>query len=170
MRRKNVFWLVLIVIGSFLVACTFEAGFSPLATAPMCGDVPCDLTLTAAANQSFSAIPTYTAIPGVTVLPSADNVGWGAVHGKIIDAVTGQPVDGAQVTCEHVSAGSPYPCAGVTWTNADGIYSFVPVYFQKADKIILRVELTGYENLVLEQANFTFPDMNADLGLFPGRG
>jgi hypothetical protein len=58
----------------------------------------------------------------------------------------------------------------VTWTNAAGIYSFVPVYFKKADKIILRVELTGCQNLVLEQANFTFPDTNADLGLFPVAG
>jgi hypothetical protein len=134
---------------------------------PMCGDVPCDLTLTAVASVTMGAIPTYTSIPDVTIPPSVDNVGWGAVHGKIVDAVTGQPVDGAQVTCEHVSAGSPYPCAGVTWTNADGIYSFVPVYFQKTDKIILHVELAGYENLVLEQANFTAPDMNADLGLVP---
>lgn len=136
---------------------------------PSCnGTCPEDsLTLTAAMGLTFAAIPSNTPPPWATIYPTAGDLGWGSVYGTIVDGHTGSPLEGATVECEHFSYTSPYRCEGITTTNSDGIYSFTPVYFHDTDKITLLVEAPGYTPLRFEQAFFTRPEFQANLGLFP---
>jgi hypothetical protein len=106
----------------------------------------------------------------MTVFPSAGDLGWGSVYGKVIDSVTGNPVANAEIRCGHFSYSSPENarCRGVTWTNNDGIYSFTPVFFHDTDVITLNVNAPGYKLLEFRQAFFTIPALKADLALDPG--
>jgi hypothetical protein len=147
------------------MALTLEA----ISPTPTCdGLCPTDsMAATAAMALTFAAIPSNTPPAGVTVIPVAGDLGWGAVYGVIADGVTNLPIEGARVRCEHFSYTSQYPCHGVTTTNGDGIYSFVPVYFHDTDRITLIVEAPGYTPLHFEEESFTRPEFHADLGLFP---
>ena len=113
--------------------------------------------------------PTSSNTPPVegTAIPIPGDLGWGAVHGKIVDGVTSLPIEEAMVKCEHSSYTSPSLCKGVTTTNGDGMYSFESVFFHDTDRITLLVEAHGYTPLRFEQSFFTQPDFRADLKLFP---
>ncbi len=134
-----------------------------------------DYTATAAADAATCAWPcpndslTLTADASLTLRPMTGDLGWGAVHGKITDSTTGLPVSNAKITCAHSSytvAGNGR-CSGTTWTNEEGIYSFVPVSFHDTDVITLVVDAPGYKHLEFQQPFFTFPELIADLGLEP---
>ena len=129
---------------------------TPITETPVCpsGNCPSDsLTVTA-----------------VTVVSLPGDLGWGKVHGKIVDGNTSLPIEGALVKCEHSSYSSPYRCNGTAPTNAEGFYTFDPVFFHDTDRIILTVEAPGYASLRFEKAFFTQPDFRADLSLFPSTG
>ena len=95
------------------------------------------------------------------------DLGWGRVEGKIVDAVTGLPISGANVTCAHSSYTSPVPCSGTATTNADGFYYFVNVFFHDTDTIKLTVEATGYQPQEFSQTAFTTSGMEANISLSP---
>jgi len=134
---------------------------------------PCpgdSLTLTAVMAETFAAIPSNTPPPWATIFPSAGDLGWGAVQGRIVDGSTSLPIEGATVTCEHFSYTSPYLCNGTTTTTANGIYGFGPVFFHGMDRITLLVEAPGYTSLRFEQIISALADTHLDLGLFPSAG
>jgi hypothetical protein len=133
----------------------------------LCPDVAS--TATAIMALTFAAIPTSTPPPWATIIPATGDLGWGSIHGTITDGATSLPLEGVTVTCEHVSATSPYLCNGVTTTNSDGIYVFMPVFFNEADRITLTVEAPGYTSLRFELGDALIPpaDFRTDLGLFP---
>jgi len=115
-------------------------------------------------------IAALTATKGssVSVPPSAGDLGWGKIHGKITDAVTGAPIAGATVMCSHNSYTSPARCSGSTTTNADGMFIFDNVFFHDTDTIKLIVQAAGYQPKEISRASFTLPDMEADIYLnFP---
>lgn len=119
---------------------------TPITETPVCpsGNCPSDsLTVTA-----------------VTVVSLPGDLGWGKVHGKIVDGNTSLPIEGALVKCEHSSYSSPYRCNGTAPTNAEGFYTFDPVFFHDTDRIILTVEAPGYASLRFEKAFFTQPDFH----------
>ena len=141
---------------------------TPGATCPT-EDWPCPsdrVTLTAEMATRMAGTPSNTPPAGVTISPMPGDLGWGAVYGKITDGVTARPIGGAMVECEHFSYTSPSPCKGITTTNAEGLYSFVPVFFHDTDRIVLLIEAPGYSPLRFEQSFFTRPEFHADLGLF----
>ncbi len=157
------------------VPLTDAATLVPMTATSLCPpeNWPCpndSLTLTAAMATGLAATPSRTPPPWATIVPSVGDLGWGAVYGKIIDGNTLLPIEGATVRCEHFSYTSPYRCSGVATTNADGLYSFVPVFFHDTDRITLFVEAPGYMPLRYEQSFFTYPELRADLGLFPSAG
>jgi hypothetical protein len=123
--------------------------------------------LTAQVGLTLAAIPSLTPPPWGTVIPIAGDLGWGSVYGKITDGASNLPIEGATVKCEHFSYTSPYLCNGVTTTNEDGVFAFLPVFFHDTDSITLRVEAPGYIPLKFEQKFFTQPKFQVDLGLFP---
>jgi hypothetical protein len=145
------------------------------APAPACRpeDFPCpsdSLTLTASMATAFAATPSNTPPAGVTVVPIAGDLGWGAVYGVIADGLTNLPIEDATVRCRQTSYTSPAPCDAVTTTNSEGVYSFSPVFFHDTDRITLIVEAPGYIPLEFKQEWFAQPEFHADLGLFPVDG
>ena len=102
-----------------------------------------------------------------TVIPIVGDLGWGSVYGRLTDGITNLPIAGAIVRCEQFSYRSPLPCMGSTTTDADGKYTFAPVFFHDTDRIILAVEAPGYEPLRLEKSFFTQPYFHTDLVLLP---
>jgi carboxypeptidase family protein len=97
----------------------------------------------------------------------AGDLGWGTIHGKIVNAVTGSPIVGAVVTCAHASYTSPAPCSGTATTNAQGLYVFGNVFFHDTDTVRLTVQAGGYQPKEMSQASFTFNDMEANISLTP---
>ena len=161
---------VVVEVATRTPSATIEPTFTAMLTdTPICdGLCPEDsLTMTAAMGSTLDAIPSNTPPPWATIIPSAGDLGWGSVYGTIVDAVTGLPLEGATVTCEHFSYTSPYLCDGITTTNSDGIHAFSEVFFRDTDRITLLVEAPGYAPLRSEQAFFTRPELHANLGLFP---
>jgi hypothetical protein len=113
-----------------------------------------------AANRTAAqSTTTQQLIPG--------DLGWGAVHGKITDAVTGAPIADATVTCEQHSYTSSSVCSGSFTTNANGEYSFNTVFFHDTDTIKLTVQAEGYETKEISQSFFTYNDWEANIGLNP---
>ena len=123
----------------------------------------------ATATSTSSPIP-LTDTPPAELTAVAGDLGWGTIHGKIIDGNTGLPIAGARVKCEHVSYTSPSRCRGTVTTDAEGLYVFEPIFFHDTDQIMLLVEAPGYAPAHFEQSFFTFPDLRADLSLFPPAG
>jgi hypothetical protein len=99
--------------------------------------------------------------------PIAGDLGVGQIHGKLTDAVTGAPVVGAVVTCQHHSySSSPQGiCTGTATTDADGMYVFENVFFHDTDSITLTIEANGYLPQEISQTFFTTNDMVADWAL-----
>lgn len=129
-----------------------------------------ETAMTAAVSETLATTPSTTPPVGVTVAPVPGDLGWGAVHGKIIDGVTNLPIEGAIVKCEHFSYTSPSLCKGITTTNGEGLYVFLNVFFHDTDRITLIVEAPDYTLLRFEQSFFTQPDFHADLKLFSSTG
>jgi len=113
-----------------------------------------DLTNMTTEKSSSVAAPL---IPG--------DLGWGKIHGRIIDAATGAPIAGAIVTCSHSSYTSPVTCSGSTTTNADGIYIFGNVFFHDTDTIHLNFEAERYQTQEITQSAFTMADMETDIAM-----
>ena len=103
------------------------------------------------------------------VTPVPGDLGWGDIHGKVIDAATGASIAGATVICEHHSYTSTAPalCSGSVITNADGLYVFERVFFHDTDTIKLIVQATGYQDHETLMTSFTFPDIETNLSLNP---
>src|SRR5512144_624868 len=93
---------------------------------------------TGTATSTSSPISITDAPPAdVTVTPLPGDLGLGKVHGRIIDGITGLPIAGATLKCEHVSYTSPSRCSGIVTTNAEGLYVFENVFFHDTDRITL---------------------------------
>lgn len=152
------------------VTSTFTPAYSLTLTAEAATLSSIETAITAATNETPAVTPTFTPPAGVTVVPVPGDLGWGAVYGKVLDGTTSLPIEGATVRCEHFSYTSPFPCRGISPTNADGIYSFVPVFFHDTDRITLIVEAPGYAPFRFEQSFFTQPGLHMDLELFPATG
>ena len=111
--------------------------------------------------------PTVATMPVTTdtPLPIAGDLGWGKIHGKVTDAVTGSAVVGAKVTCSHHSFTSPKTCSGNVTTDEDGIYIFDQIFFHDTDSVQLIVQTPGYQKQEIMQTFFTMPDMQANVAL-----
>ena len=108
-----------------------------------------------------SETPEFTA----TTPAIAGDLGWGTIHGKVTDAITGVPIVKAKITCDHLSYTSTARCQGDTFTDIDGNYFFTNVFFHDTDTIQLRVEALGYEPKEFEQTFFIFPELISDFAL-----
>ena len=100
----------------------------------------------------------------------AGDLGWGRIHGRITDAATGAPIEGATVTCSHSSYTSPVTCSGSATTNADGffvLFEFEYVFFHDTDTIRLTIEAPGYQQQEITQTSFTMADMETNVALTP---
>jgi len=95
----------------------------------------------------------------------AGDLGWGTIHGMIIDSVTHAPVDGAIVSCEHHSYTSPVTCSGTATTNAQGIYTFGNVFFHDTDTVKLTVQVNGYQEFEYTQNFFSRNDLEANISV-----
>lgn len=102
---------------------------------------------------------------GVTATLSVGDLGWGDIHGRITDAVTGSPIAGAVVTCEHHSYTSPVTCAGSVTTIADGTFRFERIFFHDTDTVKLTVRAAGYQPVEISQAAFTMPGLEVNTAL-----
>lgn len=100
-------------------------------------------------------------------LPAAGDLGWGIIHGKVTDAVTGAPIAAAAVRCEHSSYTSPATCSAIMTTNPDGTYVFENIFFHDTDIVKLTVQATGYQPEEISQTAFTTNDMEANIALNP---
>lgn len=146
---------------------TLTAQMEPVLAITLTKIMLTDTTLTAAMGSTLAAIPPNTPPPWATIVPVTGDLGWGSIYGTIIDGASGLPLNGATVKCEHFSYTSPYLCNGTAITDEDGNYAFTDVFFHDTDHITLFVEAPGYVPLRFEQDFFTWPEFNANLGLFP---
>ena len=114
---------------------------------------------------------TATQSSPVGITPNPGDLGWGNVHGKVMDALTGTPIGGATVTCEHHSyiSAAPALCSGSVITNADGSYVFERVFFHDTDTINLTFQAAGYQSLGTGSTGFTINDMEGNISLSPYR-
>lgn len=129
------------------------------------------LSLTACNLPRITSTPTptptntATSTPSIsTPLPTGD-LGWGSVRGRITNEATGAPIDHARVICEHHSFTSPSLCDGETFTDQDGNYYFINVYFHDTDTIRLQVIAAGYEPQEFKQTFFTQPELVTNFAL-----
>ncbi|MCE9646342.1 MAG: carboxypeptidase-like regulatory domain-containing protein [Chloroflexi bacterium] len=109
--------------------------------------------------ESSSPLATPTFLVG--------DLGWGAIHGKVTDSVTGLPIPGAIVTCRHSSYTSPSLCNTSTVTEKDGIYTFPENFFHDTDRVHLEVQAKGYVTQSLDVNFLISPWLNADFTLTP---
>lgn len=117
-------------------------------------------------TQITFEIQPVTQLPASTP-PLAGNLGWGSIHGKITDAITGVPIAGATVTCEHHSYTSTATCSGTATTNAEGVYLFENVFFHDTDRVRLAIQAEGYQPEEISQTSFIQNDMEANISLVP---
>jgi len=98
---------------------------------------------------------------------SVGDLGWGAIHGVVTDAVTGNAIVDALVTCEHSSYTSTAPatCSGSIETDISGGYVFQRVFFHDTDTIKLTVSAPGYQSQKIVRSSFTQADMEYDFSL-----
>ncbi|HMB24172.1 MAG: hypothetical protein ACM33V_04460, partial [Chloroflexota bacterium] len=141
---------------------------APLTSTP--SSLPFIETPTVMMDITSAAVHTSTPSTGMTITPLVGDLGWGSVHGKVTDGVANLSIAGAVVKCEHISYNSYPHCNGTTTANEEGEYAFGHVFFHDTDRIILIVEVPGYEPLRLEKSFFTQPDFQADLSLVPPTG
>ncbi|HET9908051.1 MAG TPA: carboxypeptidase regulatory-like domain-containing protein [Anaerolineales bacterium] len=99
-----------------------------------------------------------------TPVPAGD-LGFGKIHGKVTDDVTGAPIAGAVITCEHHSFTSPATRSGTAMTDANGMYKFENVYFHDTDTIKLTVQATGYQTQEISSAFFRMAELEANVTL-----
>ena len=101
-----------------------------------------------------SETPEFT----VTTPAIAGDLGWGTIHGKVTDAITGVPIVKAKITCDHFSYTSTARCQGDTFTDIDGNYFFTNIFFHDTDKIQLRLDGLSYEPKAFILSFFRFPE------------
>jgi hypothetical protein len=169
MKRKIALFCILAGL-LLLASCRLDNRVvpTPLGTPtvePAC-EWPCasDLaTMTAEMALTFTAQPRiFTPTPTWAV----GDLGWGQVRGMVRDTLTGAPVAGAWVTCEHFSYNTYYKhCSGKAATNIDGSFVFENVFFHDTDRITLTVELPGYVTQVFHQDFFTQPTLVVNISL-----
>ena len=95
------------------------------------------------------------------------DLGWGRLHGKVVDVVTGQPIVGATVTCQHSSYISPATCSETATTNVQGTYIFEAAFFHDTDTIKLTVQAEGYQpqEMTRSASEFLVTDIEMDFSL-----
>jgi hypothetical protein len=102
-----------------------------------------------------------------TVIWVVGDLGWGRVTGHVNDAITGEPIPGAIVTCEHFSYKSPALCQGSTTTDANGDFVFEYVFFHDTDRMTIRAEAPNFVSQTYTQEFFTQPEFYTNLYLMP---
>jgi hypothetical protein len=126
----------------------------------------CDVNQSLLGVYSFDLLSLKADRGSVTSAPLiVGDLGWGTIHGKVLDVATGEPVIGATVTCQHSSYTSPTPCSGTVITNAQGMYTFMNVFFHDTDTVKLTVQASGYQTQEITQTAFTVADMEKDVSL-----
>ncbi|MEP6896585.1 MAG: carboxypeptidase-like regulatory domain-containing protein, partial [Chloroflexota bacterium] len=110
-------------------------------------------------------IKNATNVSAGTASPTSGDLGWGTIHGKVTNAVTGAPIIGALVSCSHNSYTSPHPCSGTVVTDANGMYVFAAIFFRDTDTIKLTVQALGYQTQEITKSAFTTPDMEENFSL-----
>jgi hypothetical protein len=162
----------LIIVVLFFIFLALAIAFFTIRTLFMPQDqeralVPCAMPCTPDSAYLTAVISASTPPANVSIFPEVGDLGWGAVHGQVTDAVTGQPMEGVKVQCLHSSLHEEYSCEGTTVTDAEGHYIFAPVYFNSRDYISLIFEAPGYVQERLEEGPMAAPDVPADAGLYP---
>ena len=99
--------------------------------------------------------------------PIMGDLGWGTIFGRITDVLTGAPIAGALVNCQHSSYTSPATCSGNVTTNADGTFVFRNVYFHDTDTIKLTVQADGYQSQEFTQSAVTLNNVEKNFALSP---
>ena len=145
---KRIYLRFLPVLILLLVACNFVNATS---------------TPTPVATSTPATVPS----PEVTLVPLPGDLGFGDVTGKVTDAVTGLPIAGATMNCEHYSYTSKESdrCNRTTTTDPDGIFLFEKVFFHDTDNITITVEAPGYQSTEMKQAFFTMSGWKVDVSL-----
>ena len=113
------------------------------------------------------AARTATKSSATSAPPIMGDLGWGTIHGTITDAVTGAPIAGALVTCQHSSSTAPATCSGNVTTNADGTFVFSNVFFHDTDTIKLTVQAAGYQSQESTQVGVTMNFVEKNFSLSP---
>jgi len=105
---------------------------------------------------------------GLTNLIVGD-LGLGEIQGVVTDAVTGQPIQTALVTCEQTSitSGPAVICAGGMETNASGSYLYQGILFHDSDTVKLTVTAAGYQPQEFIQRFFTTSGLTVNFSLLP---
>jgi len=106
-----------------------------------------------------------TNVSAGTTTPTPGDLGWGTIHGKVTDAVTGTPIFGATVICDDNSYTSPHPCSGTTVTDTNGMFVFAAIFFHDTDTIKLTVQAPGYQTQEITKSAFITPDMEENFSL-----
>jgi hypothetical protein len=96
-----------------------------------------------------SPTPALTNLPAATANEPSDGngeLGFGTVRGRVIDAATGAPIAGAQVTCLHNSNSTDidHQCNQITTTDQNGEFLFADIFFTTEDVITVHVQAAGY--------------------------
>jgi len=103
-------------------------------------------TNTPVPTNTITRTPTPNYTPTRTVTPAGD-LGFGSVSGTVTDAITGAPIAGAVVECNHGSIFTPYEehCNYTATTGADGTYLFDNnIHFYMTDTVTVYVDAAGY--------------------------
>jgi hypothetical protein len=95
------------------------------------------------------------------------DLGLGQVRGQVTDAVTGKPIVGASVACDHSSYTSPKLCQGTRITDASGQFSFEDVFFHDTDRLWLEVQMPGYVSQTFEKRSFITAGLEVGIALQP---
>jgi len=156
MKAKVIFLLVALLSLAIPVSCNLPGLQVTPTDAPIIKN-----TTTTGARLTETPSPTVT----TTYIPG--DLGWGTIHGRVTDAVTGAPIVGAKVTCWHYSYTSPARCNTNTLTEEDGEFVFTDIYFHDTDHIQIKVESPDYVSQTIDARFFTIPKLNADFALVP---
>jgi len=127
------------------------------------------LLLTACNLDGGTATPTVTVtpVPSSTATWLVGDLGWGEVTGHVNNAITGEPIPGAIVTCDGFSYTSPAPCQGTTTTDVNGDFVFENIFFHDTDRMTIRVEAPDFVSQTLTQEFFTQPEFYVNVTLMP---
>ena len=143
MKKRHAFLLLLIFLGS-----------------------GCNLNVEKLTPTPVEPTQIATQSPTTTAIPIPGDLGWGKIHGKVLDADTNEPIVGAAVTCQHSSYISPVTCSGSVTTDAQGIYGFGEAFFHDTDTIKLTVQAAGYQTQELTKSIVViYPAMEQNFAL-----
>jgi hypothetical protein len=116
-------------------------------------------------SASEMSVASETPIPSSTASWQIGDLGWGKVTGHVNDAITGEPIPGALVTCDGFSYTSPATCQGSTTTDFNGDFVFENVFFHDTDRITIRIEALNYVSQTFAQEFFTQPEFYVNIPL-----